>query len=236
MERVPSFIDLRAFAAASLPAGATGGSWLDGRVDLPLAPGPVTLSALRLAPGRGEVAALAGDEFVLVLTGSLTLAAGGASVTLGPDGSALVPRGLALTWSAPDGATALVMRSAEAGGAGADGVVAMDIDAPLSPSGAPLAELLLTPTPACRNNTAYTSASGAYMAGIWDSTPYHRRAMRYRHFELMLLLAGSVTFVDGVGREATFTKGDIFLIEQGADCSWESREQVKKVFAIYRPA
>ncbi|MFV3130357.1 cupin domain-containing protein [Niveispirillum sp. KHB5.9] len=236
MERVFSFIDLRAFAADALAQGAAGGSWLEGRVELPLAPGPVTLSALRLAPGRGEVPALAGDEFVLVLTGSLTLAAGGVAVTLGPDGSAVVPRGLPLSWLAPAGATALVMRSAEEGGAGADALVAIDNDAPLSPSGAPLAELLLTPTPACRNNTLYTSASGTYMAGIWDSTPYHRRAMRYRHFELMLLLEGSVTFVDGAGREATFAKGDIFLVEQGADCSWESREQVKKVFAIYRPA
>ncbi|MBP7338304.1 MAG: DUF861 domain-containing protein [Niveispirillum sp.] len=74
------------------------------------------------------------------------------------------------------------------------------------------------------------------MAGTWDSTPYHRRAMRYRHFELMLLLQGSVTFVDGTGREGTFRKGDIFLVEQGADCSWESREQVAKIYAIHRPA
>jgi len=60
--------------------------------------------------------------------------------------------------------------------------------------------------------------------------------MPYRHFELMYLLAGSVAFVDGAGREGKFKKGDIFLVEQGAHCSWESREYVKKVYAIYRPA
>ncbi|HKT75317.1 MAG TPA: hypothetical protein VJQ78_01200 [Sphingobium sp.] len=28
----------------------------------------------------------------------------------------------------------------------------------------------------------------------------------------------------------------MFLVEQGAHCSWDSREHVKKVYAIYRPA
>ncbi len=60
--------------------------------------------------------------------------------------------------------------------------------------------------------------------------------MRYRHYELMHLLAGTVTFVDDAAREGTFSTGDIFLVEQGAECSWDSRVDVKKVYAIYRPA
>lgn len=235
MEKVHSFIDLRAFASAALPGAAAGGSWLEARTCLPLAPGPISLSALKLASGAGQVPPLPGDEFVTVLSGHLTLKAGDSSVTLGPDESAVVPRGLGFGWSAPAGATALVMRSAEDGGPGAAHITTIDTGVTLSPSGAPLADLLLTPTPSCRNHTAYTSGSGAFLCGVWDSTPYHRRAMRYRHFELMLLLEGSVTFVDGAGREGTFDKGDIFLVEQGAECSWESRVQVAKVFAIYRP-
>lgn len=236
MDRVFGFIDLRAFAASALADGAASGTWTDGRKALDLAPGPVTLSALRLAPGEGQSPAQAGDEFVLVLSGSLTLVAGGTAVTLGADDSAVVPRGQALSWSAPSGASLLIMGCAEEGGPGADRVVAIDTDVALTPSGAPLAELLLTPTPACRNHTTYVSGSGTFMCGVWDSTPYHRRAMYYRHFELMLLLDGSVTFVDEAGREGTFHKGDIFLVEQAATCSWESRVDVAKIYAIYRPA
>ena len=59
--------------------------------------------------------------------------------------------------------------------------------------------------------------------------------MYYRHFELMILLRGSVTFVDERERTGTFSEGDIFLLEQGANCSWESREDVAKIFALYRP-
>ena len=108
-------------------------------------------------------------------------------------------------------------------------------DAELAPSGAPLAELLVGTTPSCRNHTAFRSADGEFTCGVWDSTPYHRRAMRYGHFELMVLLRGAVTFVDERERTRTFRAGDVFLVEQGASCSWDSREEVAKIYAIYRP-
>ncbi|VWB24450.1 cupin [Burkholderia latens] len=122
-------------------------------------------------------------------------------------------------------------------GGSADGTIVPIDGAPqLAPSGAPLAELLLTPTPQCRNQTDYRSADGQFTCGTWDSTPYHRTAMLYHHYELMYLLEGSVTFVDEAGRRATFSRGDIFLVEQGAKCSWESLGHVAKVYAIFRPA
>lgn len=45
----------------------------------------------------------------------------------------------------------------------------------------------------------------------------------------------SIRFEDKAGCSGTFIKGDIFLVEQHARCSWESREHVKKVYAIFRP-
>ncbi|WP_246089343.1 cupin domain-containing protein [Paraburkholderia guartelaensis] len=125
------------------------------------------------------------------------------------------------------------------GGQGTDGtIVPIDSAPQLEPSGAPLAELLLTPTPHCRNQTDHRSLDGKFTCGTWDSTPYHRLAMSYSHYELMHLLEGSVTFVDETGRPATFSRGDIFLVEQGARCSWESREHVAKVlpFIVWHKA
>ena len=123
-----------------------------------------------------------------------------------------------------------------AGTPGALQLLPIDETAPLEPSGAPLAELLVGPTPSCRNHTDYRSDNGEFVCGTWDSTPYHRSTMPYRHYELMHLLDGAVTFEDGAGRSGTFHKGDVFLVEQGADCSWLSEVHVKKVYAIYRPA
>lgn len=220
---VRSFTDLRSFAA-----DAPEGGLLDGGRRLPMADGPVAIVAVR--PRGGGRATLPVDLFVLVLGGVLTIddrrVAAGASIVL--------PTGCGVAWAADD--DALIVTMACSGAAGADAPVAIDRDAALEPSGAPLAELLVGPTPACRNHTDYRSASGEFLCGTWDSTPYHRLPMRYRHHELMQLLAGDVTFVDETGRSATFAAGDIFVVERGATCSWDSRVDVKKVYAIYRPA
>ena len=52
----------------------------------------------------------------------------------------------------------------------------------------------------------------------------------------MVLLEGAVTLEDETGASHTFRQHDIFVVEQGARCSWDSREHVKKVYAIVRPA
>lgn len=230
---VPTFVDLRALAAESsapspLPAGDP---FVASRRRINTPAVGVTIDALHLDGGSGDVAALADDEFVLVLAGALTID----DTRVGIDGSIVVPRGRRFGWTAEPRTVALVM-GCGLGPAGDEKLVPIDTSAALQPSSPPLADLLVGPTPICRNFTDFKSASGEYMIGTWDSTPYERVGMTYRHCELMLLLEGAVTFVDGAGRSGTFSKGDIFLVEQGAHCSWLSESHVKKVYVIYRPA
>lgn len=213
-----SFRDLRAFAAAAtIPADTHGDPYLVSRAALDLPQGPVSVSLVVLPQGRGRVDILPDDEFLILLEGALIL------------------EGTGFTWSSREGSRLIALRR-NGSPAGTPAIIPIDESAPLEPSGAPLAELLVGATPNCRNFTDYRSGDGEFVCGTWDSTPYHRLSMPYRHYELMHLLEGSATFVDGDGREGTFREGDIFLIEQGAQCSWDSREHVKKVYAIYRPA
>jgi uncharacterized cupin superfamily protein len=237
----PSFIDLRAFARdprLGIPlAAADMDRFLSSRRLLDFPPGPVTAGAIALEGGGGAVQSHPADEFIVVCEGklTLTLARQGRTLVLGPGNSAVIQHGADFSWSAQGPVTVVFMRY---GGSqpGGRGIVPVRENAPMAPSNPPSAELLLTPAPSCRSHTDHRSADGAFSCGIWDSTPYHRRAMFYRHYELMVLLEGSVTFIDETGRGGTFTKGDIFLVEQQAQCSWESRAHVAKVFAIYRPA
>ncbi|MRV71725.1 DUF861 domain-containing protein [Duganella sp. FT92W] len=240
--RIPTFIDLRAFARDSapghpLPEVARDDVFLSSRRLLDLALGPVTVGVMSLPAGGGLVPCQPADEFIIVCAGKLTLtvAEQGRTLVLGPNNSAVIQHGAAFSWSAQEPVSVIFMRH---GGSQPDGrgIVPVREHAPMAPSNPPLAELLLTPAPACRNHTDHRSTDGTFSCGIWDSTPYHRRAMLYRHHELMYLLEGSVTFVDESGRSGTFSKGDIFLVEQNARCSWESRDRVAKVFALYRPA
>lgn len=236
----PSFVDLRQFArdpnqGNTLAAAPGADRFLASRRCLDRGPGPVTAGVINLAAGSGAVPSMPADEFIIVDEGRLTLSYPDAVLTLEAGQSAVIQQGAAFSWSA-NRPVSLIFTRYNGSRPGAGAIVPIKDNPQLEPSGAPLAELLLTPVPACRNYSDFRSADGEFMCGTWDSTPYHRRAMLYRHFELMHLLEGSVTFVDETGREGTFSTGDIFLVEQGATCSWESRDRVAKVYVIYRPA
>lgn len=233
--KIRSFIDLRQWAAGATVAPAKGDAFLAARADLPLADGPITAGLILLPQGSGSVSALPGEEFVIVESGTVRIEQADRNFTLTEGESLLLRDGASFDWSTDADSRILFMRRS-GGPAGNGTIIPVDTGASLEPSGAPLAELLVGPTPQCRNHGDYKSDDGEYMVGTWDSTPYHRRAMAYRHFELMYLLDGSVTFVDEAGEEGTFHKGDIFMVEQGAQCSWDSQVHVKKVYCIYRPA
>ena len=234
-EQVGGFVDVLG-SKAQWPAADDGeaGSYLIGRRRLPLPDGPVTIESAILSPGRSGQAVLPGDEFVLVLGGAVRFRQKGQELRIGAGEAAVVVRGQPLEWAADEPAELIVMRCTA--GRSADGPVVIDTSAPLSPSNPPLAELLVGPPPTCRGHSDYRSATGEFACGTWDSTPYHRRTMEFRHFELMRLLEGEVTFVDQHGRSGTFGPGNVILFVQGGAASWESRSHVKKIYATYRPA
>ncbi len=235
-EGVQSFVDVLGSRAAWPDAGYEGvDPYFAGRRRLPLPQGPVSVETLTLAAGQSGETILTGDEFVLVLAGAIRLRQAARELRLEADGAAVAVRSQPVEW-ATDGATELLVMRCSAGPAGADGPVRIEVDAPLSPSNPPLAELLIGPTPSCRSHSDFRSASGEFMCGTWDSTPYHRQLMTFRHFELMRLLEGEVTFVDEAGRTGRFGTGDIVLFVHGGAASWESRTNVKKIYATYRPA
>ncbi|WP_028206460.1 cupin domain-containing protein [Paraburkholderia nodosa] len=235
-----SFVDLRKFAADNIQgieaiASVGESRFLASRHFLDWPPGPMSAGVIALDTGCGVVPPQPADEFVIVAEGEITLTQAEHAMALGPGDSAVLAHGAEFFWSARGPVSIIFMRYH--GSQSADGKIVPIQHAPLlETSGTPSAELLLTPAPLCRNFTDYRSADGEFVCGTWDSTPYQRSAMFYHHCELMYLLEGSVTFEDEAGRTATFGRGDIFLVEQGARCSWDSREHVAKVYAIYRPA
>ena len=236
----PSFVDLRQFArdrSQGVTTVALEGDddFLSRRRVLDWAPGPVTAGVITLDASNGFVPSLPADEFIIVNEGSLTLSQPDFTLTLEAGQSAVIQHGAAFSWSAP-GPVSLLFTRYNQSLSGDRTIVPIKSNPELTASGTPPVELLTTPPPACRNYTDYRSADGEFMCGTWDSTPYQRRSMFYRHFELMYLLEGSVTFVDEAGRSGTFSKGDIFLVEQTAQCSWDSQDNVAKVYVIYRPA
>jgi uncharacterized cupin superfamily protein len=202
---------------------------------MPLPEGPVSIEAVSLAAGEAGEVLLTADEFVLVVEGTIILRQAERELRLGAGEAAVMVRGERVEWASESATEVVIMRCSAGDRAGADKPIVIDVDAPLSPSSPPVAELLIGPAPVCRNHTDYRSANGEFVCGTWVSTPYHRRPMSFRHFELMRLLEGEVTFVDRDGRTERFGAGDVVLFVQGGGCSWESRTHVKKIYATYRP-
>jgi uncharacterized cupin superfamily protein len=224
-----SVIDLRAYATRAPRTR----DWLTGRAPPAFADNRASVSAM--APvGQGRVDALPGDEFVILLSGELTIDSARGATVITAARSAVLPAALSFSWHATAGTIAIAVTSPAVRGTSED-AVPIDEAASLQPSNPPAADLLIGATPSCRNHTDYRSIDGEFTCGTWDSTPYRRRPMVYRHIELMHLLEGSVTFEDGAG-SVTFGKGDIFLATRGAECAWISEVHVKKVYAIHRPA
>ena len=231
----PTFIDLRALARDAAVAGTSGNDpfGADAR-RLPARAGPCAVLAITLPTGSGESAGLAADIWVLADGGAVVLSGPAGDVELPSGHSAVIARGTSFSWRT-DAETTLIGMTYPEGPAGDHGITRIDNGAALSPSNPPAAHLLLGETPSCRSNNHFTSGDGLYCAGVWDSTPYQRTPIFFHHTELMHLLAGSVTFTDAGGRTQTFAKGDTFIIEQGAECSWDSQEHVAKIYSLFRP-
>jgi uncharacterized cupin superfamily protein len=227
--RVHGVIDLRAYAAHV----ASTHDWLSGRAAPAFDDGATVVTAI--APlGEGRVATLPSDEFVIVISGELTLEGAQRRAVVGPDRSVVLPCGAAFGWRAAAGTVAVIVACPGAARTLPE-PVPIDEAAPLSPSNPPPADLLLGAMPSCRNHSDYRSASGEFVCGVWDSTPYHRRAILHPQVELMHLLEGAATFVDASG-SVTFSEGDILVRVRGAHCSWLSEVHVKKVYATHKPA
>lgn len=226
---VRGIINLRAHAEGLAPTR----DWLAGR-GVPAFADEAAVVAPIAPLGEGRVAGLRADEFVVVLSGELRFESAGKSTGVPQGRSIVLPSGSSFAWSAPAGTLAVIVACPAKSGT-ADAFVPIDETAPLQPSNPPLAELLVGPTPSCRNHSDYRSESGEFICGTWDSTPYHRRPMLFRHIELMHLLEGTVTFQDASG-STTFTKGDTLLAARGAQCAWISEVPVKKVYATHKPA
>lgn len=228
-QQVVGVVDMRAYAAGTSPSS----DWLCGRATPAFADEAAQVASFALR-GEGEVVELPTDELILVLAGRLEIESSHGTLVLGPDDAGVIPFGSNFRWRSSDDMLAVVYAAPTDRAGSASAPLLIDKNAPLGRSNPPAIENLLGEVPTCRGFSDYTSANNEFACGTWDSTPYHRRQIPYRQVELMLLLAGKVTFSD-VNASVTFTAGDVCMFVRGDGCAWLSTEYVKKVFATQRP-
>ena len=182
--------------------------------------------------GEVEVASFPHIETIVVVEGELTLtAAGAAPLMLGPQAGAVIGCGTALRIQAESRAR-FVFCAAACDKPTKRGVVPLCADADFKPTATLPAEVLLGPAPQCRSDNVFTDDAAQYLAGTWDSTPYHRIVRAHRVNEFMHLLAGSVRFAAPDGSVLSAGTGDSLFVPQGAPIGWESSDRVAKFYVV----
>ncbi|AXF06136.1 cupin domain-containing protein [Paraburkholderia hospita] len=180
--------------------------------------------------GEFDVASFPHIETIVVVEGELTLeAAGEAPMVLGPQAGAVIGAGTALRVLA-ESRVRFVFCAAACDKPTKRGLVPLRADANFKPSASLPAEVLLGPVPQCRSDNVFTDDAAAYLAGTWDSTPYHRIVRAHRVNEFMHLLAGSVRFAAPDGSVLSLGAGDALFVPQGAPIGWESSDRVAKFY------
>jgi len=102
----------------------------------------------------------------------------------------------------------------------------------LEPSATLAPPILIGRAPQCRALSTYQGSGTPLKVGVWDSTPYQRRARPHRIHELMNLIEGQVTLTMEDGRVIQVGTGDTVFVPQGAPCSWVSTGYVRKYYAV----
>lgn len=193
--------------------------------------GPGAMAAGRASfVGELDVASFPHIETIVVVEGELTLtAAGAAPLVLGPHAGAVIGSGTALRIEAASPAR-FVFCAAACDQPTKRGVLPLRADANFKPSNSLPAEILLGPAPQCRSDNVFTDDAAHYVAGTWDSTPYHRIVRPHRLNEFMHLVAGSVRFAAPDGSVLSVGTGDALFVPQGAPIGWESSDRVAKFY------
>ncbi len=181
------------------------------------------------------------NEFMIVLEGGVTMVEpGGRETKIGAGEAFLIPKGTMCQWLQPGYMKKYYVIFDDASGAdpakaSAQRVMKIDVDEPREPSPSPAPELLLTASPTQTGRNWFEDATGQWTMGVWDSTPYRRKAIPFPRHELMHLLEGAVTLSTPEGWRETYRAGDTFFVPMGANVEWLSTEYVKKYYCIMIP-
>jgi len=170
-------------------------------------------------------------EMLVVHAGKVSLQDEQQTLELGVGDSVVVGRGTALRVQAQAGslwAFCALSQDAER----KPGLTPLDPRAALNPSQGPDAQILLSPAPQCRSHNAFSDGASNLLIGVWDSTPYSRRARPHKVHELMHLIEGSVTLQLADGVELKVSTGDTVFVAQGTSCAWESNVYVRKLYVV----
>jgi uncharacterized cupin superfamily protein len=181
------------------------------------------------------------NEFMIILEGEVTIVEeSGRRTTVRAGESFILPKGLRCQWLQPGYVRKYYVIFNDASGLapadpGALKVLRPEPKGELSPSTPPGADMLLSAVPRQSAHEWFKDMTGQWTVGVWQTTPYHRKAIPFPRHELMHILEGAVTLTDGAGVAHRFGAGDTFFVPMGTLCDWKSTVDLRKIYCIFQP-
>ena len=187
----------------------------------------------RSGPRDGAVT-LAYTEFTVINDGEVSLFQNdGTAVTLKAGDCAIVPAGLPIRWRQSGHVRRTFMVFPGLRAKSTPSIIKIDPQSDLHASKGPARDLLLTsPPPVAQNRVWFEDSSGTLQIGVWECTPYSRKALKPAYCELMHILSGAVAFTQSSGRSWTVCTGETVIVPAGATNEWSSDVTVRKVFCV----
>jgi uncharacterized cupin superfamily protein len=196
--------------------------------------GSGAMSAGRLRfEGTLDISSFPHIESLVVVEGELIVeTAGAASLVLAAGSGVVIGAGTALRVKSAFSAL-VVFCAAACQQPMQHGLLPLRAEANFKPSSGSLPpEILLGPVPQCRSDNVFNEEAVKYLAGTWDSTPYHRIVRPHPVNEFMYILDGGVRFAAPDGSVLSVEAGDAIFVPQGAAIGWESSERVAKFYVV----
>jgi uncharacterized cupin superfamily protein len=177
------------------------------------------------------------DEFMILIEGSVTIEEeSGRSTTFTAGECFVIPRGLKCVWRQPGYLRKIfvIFEDPDRGipqRPNAEHAFKVDPNAPLSAASGPDPAHVLGQLPKWSDRQAYADCSGRWSVGVWESTPYSRKVLDFPRHELMHFLKGGPQ-IRGGADDLILSPGETIFIPKRAPASWESKDDVRKIYCI----
>jgi len=179
------------------------------------------------------------DEFMIVLEGSIIIEHDDGESRRFREGECFViPKGTPCSWKQDEYVRKFwAIHDPQTGLAGDPALHAIlaDPHAPLLPMAGLDAADFESEVPEMAKLTLYQDPTGKFEAGIWECSPMQRVPAKLARSELMHILEGNGSIINGDGVVFDFVPGDTFLVPVGMGYQWRSETPVKKFYCSYTP-
>ncbi|MFT5274458.1 MAG: putative cupin superfamily protein [Saprospiraceae bacterium] len=202
--------------------------------------GNLTMGLWECTPFEAKLDGYPVDEFMHILEGSVTIIdESGKQRTYSAGENFVIPKGHNCIWKQTETIKKFYVIFEEAShvdnSAYRSSSLRIDSNMPLIAMGGLSTSGFEGDIPEMAIGSAYKDVTSQFEVGVWDCNQMKRVPSAINRSELMIILEGHGSIINGDGISFDFTAGDVFAVPVGMGYQWVSEVYVKKVFCSLTP-